>query len=376
MRVLSNSKFKLLIGLCTISLITMANSCYPGKPSGTPGTTTTTKPPTTTTTKPPTSTTTSTSTSSTSTTSTTTTTTTPSGSTAFVGPQGHRVDWVTGSATHTTRDYSRGQFSPNCNLDVNDFAMRALGGVANAGNSAVGGLVIGAQAPTWDNYHNCPGVKAETDGFVYDRWNIRNVGDGFKAGINGTPGSNSSMTRSWLREVHDDCIQDDDFITGVSFTQNFCDGVWVGISTRHSSSGNANGNILTIRDNIIFVKDQSVCYKPESYGCPEHGGWLKSYKPETEGAKLVLEGNTFVSDDYPAVGSLAETASIASCKNNKLLFLSTDPAQQAKFNADVASWAEHGCTGTTVLVGTAAQTAFNAAAASWHSNFDSLLQMG
>jgi hypothetical protein len=306
------------------------------------------------------------------------------------GAQPTNSTWTVGSTTHTTRNYSTATWSVSCSTKDN-FGLRVTAGGTDPDIGAYGGLVRAAQPPgsyTWDQYHYCPGVKSETDGVVLDRWHISGMGDGFVDRDNGTIGTDSRLSRSWVFQSGDDCVQSDSGADGVTIQDNLLQECWAGISARQGS-GNYSSATMLVYDNVVTVADHTACYSPGSKPCPSHAGWLKWYSPASDATRIILRNNVFVAHTYPRnSGDLAENAPLSafndsstpaneSCDGNVLVMLSSNPADLADFQTDVATWAAAGCTNTRVYTPTTSPTAASVwltAVGNWHQAHDSLIQ--
>lgn len=257
-------------------------------------------------------------------------------------------------------------------------------------------------------YHYCPGLKSETAGFVFDRWHISGVGDGFVDRDNGAyRGDKTRFSRSWVVDSGDDCVQSDSGANDVSIQEVFCDNAWAGISARQGS-GDFSGSTIDVTDSLIHVGDHPVptCYhylavdggkKCGSGG--GHAGWLKWYSPKSQAARLIARGNVWAAGSYPRnSGDLAMNAPVPAestdhapgdgvndwCDSNVLLLLTptSDPnyaADAADFATDVATWTAAGCTNT--IARTTADTGtenalyrYLVAANGWHQSHDGLIQ--
>jgi hypothetical protein len=259
-------------------------------------------------------------------------------------------------------------------------------------------------------YHYCPGIKSEARGFVYDRWHISGMGDGFVDRDNGTIGDATRFSRSWVTDSGDDCVQSDSGAKDVSIEGVFCDAAWAGISARQST-GDFSGSTMDVTNSIIYVADKPIpaCYhylaadggKACGTGGASvsggHAGWLKWFGTEAQATKAILRDTVWIAGSYPRnSGDLAENAPLDTsvdisgtpendaCNNNTLILLTPTgdanyASDLANFNNDVATWASRGCTNTHAYTmgDTGADNAYARTLnviGGWHQSYDGLIQ--
>jgi hypothetical protein len=323
----------------------------------------------------------------------------------------------TGAGSSQTFDALDATWSVDCTGATSGagskYAVRWRGTATDDG--MFGGTVTGTHsgAVTWDNYHYCTLLKAESSAFgVFDRLTLDGGGDLFKfgAGSGSQTGTNVRLSRSWLKVSHDDCVQNDEPLDGDAVEQNLLEHCWVGISSRPATSVDASGKVMDIDHTIVRVDDHDVCYKPADYGCPNHGGWLKWESDGSIALRLAARHSTWVATDYPTndtlpdtdsghwngVGDLALNAPIASldvdaedgvndsCDGNTFLYLGDDFGGAVHFLADVDTWSDSSdggsiagpCTHSTVLTGQDARDEYDTQVAAWHTTHDADLGDG
>lgn len=270
----------------------------------------------------------------------------------------------------TTRSYA--------GLTIRDTRTGGADGVSRYGvtiSCAAGNAVSGLRGGTWwydepstnwDDWHYRSGIKAECGNSVVDKVIIRNQGDAFKL-----KADDVRLSRSWIDGSHDDCVQADYGNNGNVIEQSLLQDCYSGISARPSTVIDASGKGLLVTNTIVTVSDKPSCYKPETYGCPNHAGWLKWEKDNPAlGLKLLLDHVTFAASSYPEIGSLAMTAPVNSCGSVVLDWTGpTSGTEYTKFLADADTWRAP-CPDVVVNVGAAARAHLDGQIAAWHASHD------
>lgn len=306
--------------------------------------------------------------------------------TAFTGTQAVPTTWST-SSSHLTRRYTGATFTDTRTGGADGNSRTAFTATGSGlQNGTIGGVIAYNDASTlWDDWHYRSGYKVEQAEYVADRVTIRNEGDAFKVQAGAR---DVRLSRSFIDGSHDDCIQADYGMDGTAIEKVLAWSCYNGISARPSGTIDASSSVLSMTDSILTVADKASCYKPASYGCPNHAGWLKWDPNEATALRVSFANVTFAASSYPEIGSLALNAPIATqvqtpngpvtltnaqaCHDVTLDF--TGPASEVSaFMADASTWQDDCPTGLVINTGQAAIDDLFAKAVAWHQTYDPLL---
>ena len=268
--------------------------------------------------------------------------------------------WSPGS--HQTRDYSGHTITDTRSGGADGTSRFGLTISGSGTQNGLYGLRIAYDdaSTNWDDWHYRSGLKLEQNQFVADQVLIRNEGDAFKPKANDV-----RISRSWVDGSHDDCVQADYGHDGITLEDDLFDQCYSGISARPSSSIDASKSTMLVERMLLMVSDKTSCYKPSSYGCPTHAGWLK-WDTSTNGMRLSLTDATFAAASYPEIGSLALNAPVTRCDNVTLDYMGAMTGSDfTDWQTDRQTWIDR-CPGVTVHEGPAALTDYQAKVDAWH----------
>lgn len=191
--------------------------------------------------------------------------------------------------------------------------------------SVVGGIIHGEvpQESDWKpTYCNSAAVIFKrAPSSTVDGLRITSSWDALRAG----PGSSGlTIKNSWISNVRDDAVENDDFLS-MTFEDNLVDGAFQGISI-HSG-----GDITTSSRETIHLDGNVIRIREYLYKGGQRYGAL--FKNETTSPSSVIH-NTVVAVDYrggDTFGSYWERtwSKIDSCSNNLFLWLSDEPISSA-----------------------------------------------
>lgn len=181
---------------------------------------------------------------------------------------------------------------------------------------------------TWENpYHHSAGMVIRSSNFMVEGLRVNNQGDGISA----EGGAKNFRIRNvYLSDIHDDCVQNDGFNSGLVEGSLF-DGCYSGFSAA-SDRGSGATNTWRFENNLVRMKPFHTIYKPEKYlarGCkiPSHHGLFKGWSATNPGPKVVLKNNIFRADEDSCVGTLDIPANmnLTECSNNTFVWLGKGP---------------------------------------------------
>ena len=199
--------------------------------------------------------------------------------------------------------------------------LRSSGGLGR-GSCWVGGFLRGpwddtAPGVSWeDPYHHAGGFTIDVPDLTVEDVRIENQGDGIHIVDNG---SNASLRSILMRDIHDDCIENDSLHT-LSVDNVLLDGCYVAFSARpHSldSTPDRSGNVWTITNSLVRLEPQPTVYRGPA---PGHGGF---FKWDTRAPKLSIHNTIFRVDQQANHGTLGIPSSVEmhSCSNNIVVWL-------------------------------------------------------
>lgn len=186
-----------------------------------------------------------------------------------------------------------------------------------------GGTITGTWGPatTWSSYHNKTGFSFRGPRFTLDHPRIFNTGDA----INVDDGSDDFLIRgAYLSYIHDDCIQNDDLLSG-TVTDSYLDGCYVAFSARRSDGTNYDGhlNTWTITNSLVRLQAMPKVYKGTAAG---HGGFFKWDDSAPLSPKLNISNTIFRADQETNHQDLnLPTGYDVTCSNNTMVWLGDGP---------------------------------------------------
>jgi len=136
-------------------------------------------------------------------------------------------------------------------------------------------------------------------------------------------GADNFVLRSlYVTDMHDDCVENDQQLAG-TIDDSLLDGCYMAFSTRTSSSDtdvDGSGNLYTIKDSLIYVKEMSIGYGGE----PGNGAFFKYNSHDDRGPDIALHNNIFRIDEAPHVtsqGLIPQLGKLVDCSNNTMIWL-------------------------------------------------------
>lgn len=181
---------------------------------------------------------------------------------------------------------------------------------------------------TWENpYHHSAGMVIRANNFMVEGLRVDNQGDGISMEKHA---KDFRIKNVYLSNIHDDCIQNDGFNSGVVEGSLF-DGCYAGFSAA-SKNGNGSANTWKIENNLLRMKPFHTIYKPEKYvarGCkiPSHTTLFKGWTSQNPGPKVILKNNIFRADEKSCIGTLTipTNMNLTECSNNTMVWLGKGP---------------------------------------------------
>jgi hypothetical protein len=186
---------------------------------------------------------------------------------------------------------------------------------------------------SWDLWHNRTGILSEEPSTQILGSSVSTEGDALDFESQAT---NWTVRGVHLRDIHDDCVQDDEMNSGL-IDDSFFDGCYSGISAM-GFAGNifdGTGNTITISNSLIRLADMASVSSGTS---PGHSGFFKfAGHMSTEGHSpaLVINNTVFEADSNTDIGDMGipawQDASgvwhtyLTSCSNNTMVWLGTGP---------------------------------------------------
>ena len=150
-----------------------------------------------------------------------------------------------------------------------------------------------AMSPTaaWaDVWHHNGGwtLKNGNAGWIFDGVTVRHVGDAFNIS---TTGEDFTIRHSYITDIRDDCVQNDEMYGG-HVHDNFFDGCYVGFSARASGVAvDGHINTWTIEKNLVWIRPMYSVFKGDS---PGNGQIIKWEKSLPQNAPHLVFTNNFV----------------------------------------------------------------------------------
>ena len=182
---------------------------------------------------------------------------------------------------------------------------------------------------SWSTWHSRTGILTEEPSTQILGTSVSAEGDALDFE---SPATNWSVRGVHLRDIHDDCVQDDEMNSGL-IDDSFFDGCYSGISAM-GFAGNIHdgtGNTITISNSLISLADMASVSTGTS---PGHSGFFKfAAHMSTDGhaPALVINNTVFMADSNTDIGDMGlpgwQDSSgvwhtyLASCSNNTVVWL-------------------------------------------------------
>ena len=184
-----------------------------------------------------------------------------------------------------------------------------------------GGVVQGTwpEGTTWDAYHSTAAFYMFTPSTTVQALRVDNYGDGFHPSSSGNGSQNWTLRGAYFTNIHDDCIENDEKLTGLTDDSLFeCYNLF---SARSSASG--PNNVWTIQNTLAYLKPMTAVYKPAEHSSPGTAG---IFKWDSTGPLLSLHDNIFRVDmKADVVGLNMPAGKLLSCSNNVIVWLEQGP---------------------------------------------------
>jgi hypothetical protein len=186
-----------------------------------------------------------------------------------------------------------------------------------------GGTIIGEfpDSDSWDDMHSTTGLNVDDPDTTVLNVRLHNYGDALDMDDHA---ANFTIRNVWLSKIRDDCVENDQYNSGV-LEDSLLDGCYTALSARRNSSdttSTGDGNLWTIRRNLIRLEPMPTVYKGSAPGHARFWKWDK----DGHGVDMALHDNIWRADQPPTHGDLTLPVEyLRSCSNNVMVWLGSGP---------------------------------------------------
>lgn len=167
----------------------------------------------------------------------------------------------------------------------------------------VGGAIVDLTShatTTWSEWHqrssviNLTAPRAQLIGTK-----IYNVADGVSIR---RPGDDWTLRGVHIRAAHDDCVQNDDLLSGL-IEDSFLDGCYVAVSASEVGAPDNGHETVTIRGSLVRMQPMPHVYKPEEHVTPGYATVFKwaRYPEQGHSPRLAIHDTVFVLEQHGSI---------------------------------------------------------------------------
>jgi hypothetical protein len=186
-----------------------------------------------------------------------------------------------------------------------------------------GGTITGEYptSDTWERMHDTNALNVEDPHTTIVGVRVHNYGDA----IDLDDAAADFIVRGvWLTQIRDDCIENDQYNTGL-LEDSLLDGCYTALSARRNSSDSTTqggDNLWTIRNSLIRMEPMETVYKGTAPGNGKFWKWDK----DGVGVDMALHDNIWRADQPPTSGDYSLPIDyLRSCSNNVMIWLGDGP---------------------------------------------------